>query len=562
MDYRWIFPDPHRRESAYGLAKEMSIPFFVAQLLVGKGFEQLGQIEQFLNPRLQSLGDPFELEELQVAVARLDLALRNRQRIVLYGDYDVDGVSSLALMARVLRAYGGDVRCFLPMRMEEGYGLSEAGMDRCFSEFDPELLVAIDCGTNALSQIAEAKRRGVDVLVLDHHESDGIRPDCFAIVNPKMQGKYTYLCSAGVVFKVCHGLLKYSPTDKIDLRDYLDLVALATLADLVPVIEENRTLVHYGLRRMASTRWCGLAALMDVSGVRPPVRAGDVGFRLGPRINAAGRLTNAHLALELLLTDHSSRARTIATELDVQNRERQGLERMVAQDAQERVESEFGEEVPTSIVVGAKDWHPGVVGIVASRLCRRWHRPALVVGFDENGMGKGSGRSIPGFSLVEALSQCNDLLDAFGGHEMAVGLSIREENFERFAQQFREKSDAMTDADMLVSPIRLDAEIPLEKVDFEMLEAQEMLEPFGMDNSQPVFVSRAVVPVAEPKVLKEKHLRFDFDVDGRKVSAIYFHGAERELPEAPWDLAFRVERNEYHGVTSAQIHVVAIRSSE
>lgn len=561
MDCRWIFPTASREQEARQLAREMSIPLFVARLLVGKGFSCLESAEPFLNPRLRSLRDPFELEGMDAVVNRIDAALRGKESIVLYGDYDVDGVASLALLARILRAYGGNVSCFLPVRIEEGYGLSDAGIERCFEEYSPKLLIAVDCGTNAVRQIAEARRRGADVLVLDHHEPEGERPEYTAIVNPKLQGAYEYLCSAGVAFKVCHALLKRSPAPGIDLREYLDFVALATLADLVSLVDENRTLVRSGLAQMGVTRWCGLSALMEVSGVRPPVRGSDVGFRLGPRINAAGRLANALQALQLLLTDDVSEARRIAASLDAQNRERQAVERGVAMDAERWVDENMRDGIPSSIVVGGRDWHQGVVGIVASRLCRRWHRPTLVVGFGPDGRGKGSGRSIEGFSLIKALGRCGDMLDAFGGHEMAAGLSVQEDRFDDFRAAFTSTSDELTDPEMLVARIHLDAEVSLDEVDYSFLEAQEMLEPFGMANAQPLLVARAVAPIAEPRILKEKHLRFEFAADRRRVSAIYFNGAQKDLPRPPWDLAFRIERNEYNGSVNAQIHVVAIRSA-
>jgi len=562
MQSRWVFPDPTREPTAQSFARELAVPLFVARFLAGKGFDRAEEADGFLNPRLKTLGDPFELPGMAAAVDRLDVALRRKERVVLYGDYDVDGVASLALLARALREFGGDASCFLPVRADEGYGLSTAGIARCFETFRPQLLIAVDCGTNSVAEVAEAKRRGADVIILDHHEpGGGPLPDCVALVNPKVDGSADYLCSVGLVFKLCHALLKRAPLPGFDLKDYLDFVALGTLADLVPLVEENRVLVRRGLAQMATTRWCGLAALMEVSGVRPPVRGTDVGFRLGPRINAAGRLANAEQALELMLTDDPAVARRLAAKLDEQNRERQAVERSVVREAEEWVAANFDPARHISIVVGARDWHPGVVGIVASRLCRRFHRPSLVVGFNGDGMGKGSGRSINGLSLVEALGRCGSLLAAFGGHEMAAGLSVHEENFEAFRAAFEEAAASMTHPEMLVSRLQLDAEVDLHDLSLSVLDAQDMLEPFGMANSQPVLVARAVSPAGEPRVLKEKHLKLEFIGERRRMSAIFFNGAENALPRPPWDLAFRLERNEFQGNVSPQIQVVAIRSA-
>ncbi|MDD5200524.1 MAG: DHH family phosphoesterase, partial [Terrimicrobiaceae bacterium] len=416
MDRRWILPRDVDAAAAGGLISEHGLPPFVAGLLLTAGLSSGESIERFLRPRLRTLSDPNLLPGMPAAVARLDAALRANQRIVLYGDYDVDGVASLALLHRVLCAYGGRVECFLPLRTGEGYGLSAAGIERCVQSHAPDLLVAVDCGTNSLAEIAALGSRGIDVIVLDHHEpardGEGARssvglPACAGLVNPKLgDGAFADLCSAGIVFKVAHALLKASPLPGFDLRQVLDLVALATLCDLVPLVGENRILVRAGLEQMARTRWPGVAALLGVAGITPPVRASDVGFRLGPRINAAGRLGTAGEALQLLLTNDPAEAARLAASLDVQNRERQTVERTVALEVEAWIVAHYDAARDASIVAGARDWHQGVLGIVASRVTRRHHRPALIVGFDETGQGKGSGRSIEGLSLVEALRRC------------------------------------------------------------------------------------------------------------------------------------------------------------
>jgi len=563
MQCRWILPS--RADSALTRALEhgLGVPEFVAELIASRGFTTAEDGKAFLQPRLRTLSDPNLLPGMPAAVARLDEALRAKQRIVLYGDYDVDGVASLALLHRVLAAYGGQVECFLPMRAEEGYGLSNSGIERCVELHDPQLLVAVDCGTNSTAEIAALRARGIDVIVLDHHEPDADLPDCAALVNPKLgDGAFAYLCSVGVVFKVAHALLKASPLPGFELRGLLDLVALATVCDLVPLVGENRILVRAGLEQMARTRWPGLAALLAVSGVTPPIRASDVGFRLGPRINAAGRLGTAQAALQLLLTNDPAEAARLAADLDLQNRERQTVERAVVLEVEAWVEAHFDATRHATIVAGARDWHQGVLGIVASRISRRHHRPALIIGFDETGQGKGSGRSIEGLSLVEALRRCEAHLGNFGGHEMAAGLNVHEDAFAEFRAAFETAARALLTDEMLVPSLRLDAEVPLESFGFDLLEAQQMLEPFGNGNRQPLLFARAITPTAEPRVLKEKHLRLAF-AGGRRqpVSAIFFNGAEQPLPRPPWDVAFHLERNEYNGRVEAQMQVVAIRSA-
>ena len=357
-------------------------------------------------------------------------------------------------------------------------------------------------------------------------------------------------------------ILKQSPDPRIDLKDYLDIIALATIADLVPLVGENRIFVHRGLRQMARTRWPGLAALMMVANVRPPLRGSDIGFRLGPRINASGRLGTALESLRLLLCDDSREATKLAESLDRQNRARQNVERSLITEVEQWVDEYYDASHHASIVAGRRDWHHGVLGIVAARVMRQHHRPTLLVGFGEGGLGKGSGRSIEGLSLVEALRQCSCHLEKFGGHEMAAGVTVHQDRFEDFRRAFEISTRERVNDEILTPKLHLDAELPVEDVSLSLLEQQDLLEPCGMGNSQPVFATRMVTPAAAPRVLKDKHLRLDFRAGRRLVQAIYFHGAEGELPRPPWDVAFTVERNEFNGRLEAQMQIVGIRSAD
>ncbi|HEY5704891.1 MAG TPA: single-stranded-DNA-specific exonuclease RecJ [Terrimicrobiaceae bacterium] len=536
------------------------MPSFLARVLIRNGLEDFDGATDFLEPRLRHLQNPFLIPEIEQAVGRILQAIKTGEKIVLYGDYDVDGVASLALLQRVLTAVGARVKCFLPLRTE-GYGLSASGVERCFEEYSPKLVIAVDCGTNSAREVAKIRKRGADVIILDHHEISSERPLCTALVNPKAGDKFQYLCSAGVAFKLVHALLKQAPDSRIDLKDYLDVVALATLADLVPLVGENRILVHRGLQQMARTRWPGLAALMTVANVRPPLRGNDVAFRLAPRINASGRLGTALESLRLLLCDDVCEAGRLADSLDRQNRARQSVEKMLITEVEQWVEQHYDASNHTSIVAGRREWHHGVLGIVAARIMRRHHRPTLLVGFDEGGLGKGSGRSIEGLSLVGALQQCACHLEKFGGHEMAAGVTVHEDRFEDFRRAFEISTRERVDDEILTPKLRLDAELPMEDVSLSLLESQERLEPCGVGNSQPVFAARMVAPAAAPRVIKEKHLRLDFRAGRRVFQAIYFRGTEEKLPRPPWDVAFTVERNEFNGRVDAQIQIVAIRSA-
>jgi single-stranded-DNA-specific exonuclease len=532
-------------------------------LLLRKGFRCAEDVNAFLRPRLSSLSDPFLLPQMHTAVARILEALNRRERIVLFGDYDVDGITSLALLAEVLRAYGSAPDLFLPLRMEEGYGLSPESVERCLGQYRPQLLIAIDCGTSSAREIADLRKHGVEVIVLDHHEPKSALPDCIAIVNPKTTDSgFEYLCSVGIVFKLCHALLKTAPLPEFNLKSKLDLVALGTVADIVPLRAENRVLVQRGAIEIGQTSRIGLRKLMQLAGVRVPILPEDIGYRLGPRLNAAGRLSTAEKSLRLLLTDDDDEATMLAAELDRQNRERQDVEKQIFDSAIEKIEDELNAARDAAIVVGAAGWHQGVLGIVASRIARRYHRPTIVIGFDENGIGKGSGRSIEGLNLVEALSCCAERLDKFGGHEMAAGLALHEENFDFFAEAFRKAAREVLSKEALQPCVRLDHELAFTEIDMDFLRWHEMLQPFGNGNPQPLFLAREVESVAVPKVINEKHLIFRLRQGNRHRRAVFFDGAMNPLPPTPWDIAFRIRADEYEGETLVAMQIEAVRQAE
>jgi single-stranded-DNA-specific exonuclease len=561
----WIFPSAVDAERVNGLAAELRVAPVVAEILLRRGFDRddAGMMD-FLRPRLKRLSDPFLLPDMAPAVDRVLHALEKRRRIVLYGDYDVDGVTSLAMLCRILRRFGGKVECFLPQRMEEGYGLSAAGVQRCLEEHDPHLLIAVDCGTCSVEEIRDLRSRGIDVIVLDHHETRETLPACTGVVNPKRIGRFEYLCSAGLVFKFCHALLKKQRHPEVDLKDYLDLVSLATVADICPLVEENRILVRAGLPRFVQSRWVGLRALMEVAGVEAPVQVKDLGFRLGPRLNAAGRLGTARTALDLLLTDNPMEARRLAQELDRQNTARQNVELRIYEEAlgQARGLMNGHSEGRYSLVLGQDDWHPGVLGIVAARLMHQFYRPTVVVGFDAEGVGKGSGRSTEGLMLVDALTRCSEHLTTYGGHAAAAGVSLPRENLPAFREAFEHSARGLMKQSALNPVIRLDAGIGLEDLLPPLLEEYRFLEPFGTGNPQPVLFLRRVSPLKPPRLMKQKHLRLEFGSHRHTVRGVYFNAPQPEaLPRPPWDVAFWLEPNHYRGQTHLQLTVQAIRPS-
>jgi single-stranded-DNA-specific exonuclease len=563
VERRWIIARAEQAPAAAIPWTEICGLPCIAELLKRKGFGCADDLSAFLQPRLSSLSDPFLLPNMAAAVTRILRAIDQGERIVLFGDYDVDGVTSLALLAEMLRSYGADPALFLPLRMEEGYGLSQESVERCCQEHHPQLLIAVDCGTSSLAEIGHLKSSGIDVIVLDHHEPKSALPDCVAIVNPKIEANcaFQYLCSVGIVFKLCHALLKTRPAPAFDLKASLDLVALGTVADIVPLRDENRIFVQRGMKEIARSQRPGIRKLMEVAAVRPPLTSEDIGFRLGPRLNAAGRLATAEKALRLLLTRDETEATELATLLDAQNRERQGVERKIFGEAEEQLAKVFNADTDAAIVLGARDWHPGVLGIVASRLARKYHRPTIMVAFDSNGLGKGSGRSIEGLSLVEALGRCEQWLEKFGGHEMAAGLSVREDQFPAFADAFRQAARKLLSDDKLQPRLKIDHELAFSELNGELLRWHQVLEPFGNGNLQPMFFARAVEPTIPPQILKEKHLVLRLRQKNHFQRAIFFDGALSALPDAPWDMAFRLSANEYEGETRLQIHIEALRAA-
>ncbi|MED5417427.1 MAG: single-stranded-DNA-specific exonuclease RecJ, partial [Verrucomicrobiota bacterium] len=508
--------------------------------------------------------DPFELPEMEIAVRRILQAVDKGEPTCIFGDYDVDGITSVAILRHLLSAYGLEPQTFIPIRSGAGYGLSDAAIERCLkAKVKPSLLITVDCGTASGAQIERLADQGIDVIVVDHHEAglEG-RPPAVAVVNPKFGDDYGYLCSAGVVFKLAHALLKTRRLEEVDLKELLDLVAVATIADIVPLVGENRLLVRHGLRRLPQTSNHGLRALMELSGMNGDVTSADVGFRIGPRINAAGRMDVPDDALAALMTNSSKDAAKQAKKLDDYNRQRQKCEQEMHEEALQELKKGFDETKDPVIVVGSDRWHPGVVGIVASRLMRYYHKPAFVISFDQDGMGKGSGRSIEGVSLVNAIEACRPLLEAGGGHHMAAGISLHKDRLKEFREAFSDYVVTNTTAEDRKPRIRIDAEVPFEDLSLDFLESYELLQPFGSGNQQPVFMSRGVRHTESPRRVGKNHMRLSLRQGIQERDAIYFGGGDRELPDPPWDVAFTIDRNLFRGRLSLQISVRDIRVAQ
>ena len=548
----------------FGEELNAQLPLLVRKLLAQRGISGRDRAQRFLRPRLADLGDPFALREMDAAVERIFRAADNGEHVCIYGDYDVDGVSSVTLLYSILRAYGIRTDFFIPVRTREGYGLSDEGMSNAIAKCGekPDLIIAVDCGTSSVAEVAWLQEQGIDVVILDHHEaSTQGRPPAVAVVNAKLEedSPFTYLCSAGVVFKLAHAMLKIRRLANFDLKQHLDVVAIATVADIVPLVEENRLLTRHGLRVMENGGNIGIQALNRVTNLNRRPSATHVSFRIGPRLNAAGRMDSPLDALNLLMTRDTAVAMELAERLEMHNRARQQEEEKIRHEAMEMLSRDFSPSRDSVIVLGSRTWHPGVVGIVASLLMRRYHKPTFVISLDENGIGKGSGRSIPGVSLVQAIHACSDTLISGGGHDMAAGLVIHEEMIDAFRKRFNRFVQESVDPDKLAPVLNVDAEVTFPELTLDLLDSYELLEPFGNANPQPVFMSRNVMLTDAPRHLQGNHLRLGLRQGTCECDAMYFNGGSVKLPDPPWDIAFTIDRNVWRGRTSLSISIQDIR---
>jgi single-stranded-DNA-specific exonuclease len=572
MKYRWSIAPPQPL-IAGPLAAELKISPLLAQCLVNRGLTEAARAADFLLPRLKQLSDPFLLLDMNAAVDRLFLARSRDEPLVIFGDYDVDGVTSTALLTEVLSALGWRVSHYLPHRLEEGYGLSQDGVENCLARHPVKLVLAVDCGSTAVSTVDWLRQRGVDVIVLDHHQVSSPPPAAAALVNPQLAGgtepSLRELCSAGLAFKLAHAIVKrgrdtgLSGAADFDLRPLLDLVALGTVADLVPLTGENRVLVAAGLRRLNATQRPGLVALKTVAQTAAPIGVYEVGFQLGPRLNAAGRLETAAAALDLLLARTPAEAEPLARDLDAQNRQRQQIERGIADEVIGAVRAKFNPDVDYVVVEGRLLWHIGVVGIVASRVLREFYRPAIILG-GEGDEWRGSGRSIEGFDLAAALRECDDLLLRHGGHAMAAGLSVRPENLDALRDRLNHLARRTLTREQLQPLLRLDAEVNLSEVALARLEELQRLEPMGQGNPPVQCAVRNVTLQRPPRRMgREKQHAKLWITAGRAVGEVVcWNREEAALPDGKFDLAFVPQINEFNGSRSVQLKLLDWRPAK
>ncbi len=557
----WVFRqiDPAERAA---MAQALSISSVTASLLLGRGLTTPAEACLWLSS--SRAHDPFLLPDMDRAVDRLRRALTGGELACFYGDYDVDGVSATSLYLSLFRSLGGKAVAYVPHRLREGYGLNEEAIRRLHRS-GVSLIVTSDCGTTSHREIALANELGLDVVVTDHHQSDGAMPPAYAVLNPhRPDSRYPFpgLCSGGLAFKVMEAYYVKYGAGPVPLDSMQDLVALATVADVVPLRDENRGFVREGLAQISRGARCGLRALKQIAGITKACTAETVAFKLGPRINAAGRLDDAMLGVRLLTTESESEARSLAEQLEQLNRERQQLESAIMQEALVLVDEAA---VPPAFVLASRGWHLGVVGIVAARLVDRFHRPAIVIAINERGIGKGSARTVPGFDLYQALMECRDLLLAFGGHPSAAGLTIEEGRLPAFIERFQALAGAWTDEGRGMPVLHVDTEVRLDEVTLGLIQEIGSLHPFGAGNPEPTLAVRSL-QIMEARVVGEKHLKMTvrqgrslpFDGIGFGMKSL---GARGIAMHQPVDLAFVPELNHWNGYDRIQLRIRDVRPS-
>lgn len=575
MEKRWVLREADEEAVAL-LSEKLSISPLVARLLCNRGYGQPELAGPFLSSSLRSdLPSPFLMAGMEAATARLADALRRKELICVWGDYDVDGTTGAAALVSFLKEVGGDPLYYIPHRIEEGYGLNPEGLRQLKSR-GVGLVVSVDCGISNCREVEIARELGMDVVVVDHHEPPETLPSACAILNPHRHDcpfPDKGLSGAGLAFYLIIGLRAklreagwFNGSAIPDIRRYLDIVTLGTIADMVPLRGVNRVLVRRGLTELSESTRPGVLALKQVARIPAgEVGVGPVAFQLGPRINAAGRMDAGLKVVDMLTTASYDAALRIAQELDEHNRARQAMEASVLEEALSEINGNPLYRDRYSIILGNDGWHPGVLGIVASRLVERFHRPTVVIGF-QGSEGKGSARSIRGFHMVEGLRRCADILEKFGGHEYAGGLSIKKEKFESFFDRFEEIAKDCLSPEDLVPVLEVDAELDFSQVGLPSARAIAQLEPFGIGNPEPLFMARGV-DVSERRDFNGG-ARFRLRQAGRSVGAVIFgqrdEGAlsDRFVPGQKMDVVYRLSENEWNGTSAVELRVVDARPSE
>jgi len=565
---RWTIKK-HDAEKVNKLAAELKVTPIVAALLIARGHDTAESAYQFLNPSTGQLHEPYLLKGMKEAVGRILRAIEQKEKILIWGDYDVDGTTGTALLRKTLAILGGETGFHVPHRFTEGYGLNIPALEQAKNE-GFSLVITVDCGARAFEPIEWAQANGMDVIVTDHHLSDEAHgnPVAFAVVNPNQTGcEYPdkNLAGVGVAFKLAHALLREKGREDL-VPSFLKVAAIGTIADIMNLTGENRAIVALGLKDLTKTKNLGLRALMDVSDCHSEMTVYDIGFRIAPRINAAGRMDAAKMVVELLESEDFDAARKMAEILNTRNRDRQLVQKEITELALlEYVEKGGSLSQSHVAVVAGEGWHRGVIGLAASKIAERVHRPSVVISL-ENGIGHGSARSIKNYHLLNGLESCADLFEQFGGHAAAAGLKMKEENIPLLRQRLNQHAMENLTAEDLIPEVRIDALVTSKTLGIELVQQLKALEPFGQGNPRPVFVTRDLTLIDEPLIMKDKHLKLRLkDEANRKFEAIWWNGvelAEEKIlrPNTKLEIAYSAEINTWNGNSRLQLVVEDIKS--
>lgn len=562
MEKRWVYKDEPDGKIVEKLSKEININGYLSKILVQRGIQTFDDAKEFFRPSLSRLHDPFLMLNMDRAVNRLTDAVFNKEKILIYGDYDVDGTTSVSLMYLFLKEFSDQLEFYIPDRYTEGYGISEKGINYAI-ENQFEVIIALDCGIRAIDRAIQAKDADIDLIICDHHLPGNELPDAFALLDPKQKNcpyPYKELSGCGVGFKLLEGFCQQNTIEKEKLFELLDLVAVSIGCDIVPIVDENRILAYYGLKKLNQAPSAGLKSLIEISGKKNQFSITDVVFSIGPRINAAGRLTHAKESVNLLIGD-SKETDAFADNLNDRNKERREFDQTITAEALEMIASM--EKDRKSTVLFKEDWHKGVIGIVASRCIEHYHRPTIIL-TESKGKATGSARSVDGFDVHEAISECSELLDQFGGHTHAAGLTLQLKNVEEFINKFEEVVSSRILPDQLIPKVEIDTELPLSAINFKTYNVMNQMAPFGPQNMSPIFGTKNVIVDTIPKVIKDKHLKgFVRAENSTKLFEFIGFGMADKLDQIkvgePFHIAYHLEENNYLGNKSLILNLKDVK---
>jgi len=565
MNLKWVQQDDIDQEIIENYAKRLNVPTIISKILLNRGIDTFDKAKMFFRGGVDDLYDPFLLEDMEKAVDRIIKAVRQKEKILIYGDYDVDGITSVSVLYLLLKELGADVNFYIPHRVQEGYGITTTGINEAVKK-GINLIISVDCGITAVKEAEYARKSNIDIIISDHHKEGPELPKAYAILNPKCKkSNYPFqeLAGVGVAYKLGQALVETLKLDRKIMSRYIDLVAIGSTADIVPLIDENRIFVKEGLKLLNKTDKPGLKALLKISGMADKtIGTGQIVFILAPRINAVGRLGDAGHAVNLLTTRDPAQAWQIANLLENENRVRKNIDEETFRQAQEIVDHDHDLSDSYGLVLAKEGWHPGVIGIVASRVVEKYYRPTVMISIDTD-IGKGSARSITGFDIFEAIQQCEDLLIGFGGHKYAAGLTIEKDKIDAFRERFNQISKKQLTDELLQPKLRIDGKIRLNEITPRLTQLLKLFAPFGPQNMRPIFQTDNLQVVGTPTVVGKNHLKFRVRQDGIVFDAIGFNLGDLIYRIEPGshnlDLAYVIEENTYLGRTILQLRVKDLR---